>query len=198
MRRHWPLTRHWPLMALMLLLAGCGSSPPTHYYTLTPDPAPVPGYHPVEHKGHAVMIGHVDIPGELDRDSLVTRIGPNRLNVSDQDRWAGPLDEMIRRILAADLRERLHSVTVLAPGDPVPERGARAVLVVIRHFMGDSTGHVVLEADWSLVSARSAKPLFTRHASLTTEAGAGTAPAVVAAMSRALAELSDEIAGALS
>lgn len=187
------MRRNWPAL-LLLLLSACGSSPPTHYYTLTADPAANPRYGSVHHRGTPVVVGHVTLPGDLDRDSLVTRIGPNRLNVSDQDRWAGPLDEMIRRILATDLRARLHAATVLAPGDPVPEQGARSIVLAIRQFMGDSTGHVVLEADWTLVSAKGQKPLATRHVRLTEQAGAYTAPGIVAAMSRLLARLADEIA----
>lgn len=188
------MMRGWPAIALALLLAGCGS-PPTRFYVLTPTQgAGEPGGFG---RAAPVVVGRVQLPGDLDRDSLVTRIGPNQLNVSDQDRWAGPFDEMIQRVLAADLGTRLPSGTVLAPGDPVPSGGARSVAVTIRQFVGDSAGRVVLEADWSLVSAKTQRPEARHHEFLTANAGSGQPPAIVAAMSRLVGELADRIAAAL-
>jgi uncharacterized lipoprotein YmbA len=186
-----------PALGLALLLASCGS-PPTHYYTLTADPPGMSGEGGYGHSGTPIIVGHVELPGDLDRDGLVTRIGANRLNVSDQDRWAGPLDQMIQRVLASDLRQRLPSMNVLIPGDPVPESGARAIIVAIRQFMGDSAGRVVLEADWTEESARLQKPILTRHVYLTADAGNGTAPAIAAAMSRLLGQLADRIASTVA
>lgn len=199
MTSRWPgvrTTRSWPLLGLVLLLVSCGS-PPTHYYTLTPEPPPMPGEGGYAHRGQPIIVGHVELPGELDRGGLVTRIGPNRLEVSEQDRWAGPLNEMIQRVLAADLRARLPAQNVLMPGDPVPQSGARAIIVAVRRFMGDSAGRVALEADWTEEVGPSQKPILTRHVYLTADAGNGTASAIVAAMSRLLGELGDRIAGAI-
>ena len=187
------MSRYWPAMLLMLLLAGCGSSPPTQFYTLTS----VPGASRVPFafsRAQPITVGRVELPGDLDRDALVTRIGANRLNVSDQDRWGGPFDEMIQRVLTSDLSSRLPTGMVLAPGDPVPASGARTVKLTIRQFVGDSTGQVVLEADWSLLTGSPPKPVLIRHEHLTDEAGSGKAPAIVAAMSRLLARIADRIA----
>jgi hypothetical protein len=192
-----PRRRQLPALGIALLLASCGS-PPTHYYTLTADPPPPPGAGGYAHRGLPIIVGHVELPGDIDRAGFVTRVGPNRLDVSDQDRWAGPLDEMIQRALAADLRERLASQNVLMPGDPVPEKGARAIIVAIRQFMGDSAGRVVLEADWTEQAGPLQNPVMTRHVYLTAYAGNGTASAIVAAMSRLIGQLADRIAGAIA
>ncbi|HST76354.1 MAG TPA: ABC-type transport auxiliary lipoprotein family protein, partial [Acetobacteraceae bacterium] len=104
-------------LALLFLLAACGNSPPSRFYTLDPTGAGSSGV--VRAKG-AVAVGQITLPAELDRLSLVTREGANRIAVSDQDRWAAPLDGMIRRVLATDLSRRLPAGAVVAPGDPVP------------------------------------------------------------------------------
>jgi len=183
------------LLLLALLPAGCGSSPPTQFYTLTamPETGRVFGA-----AGKPLMVGHIQLPGDLDRDNLVTRSGPNRLNVSDQDRWAGPLDEMIQRVLATDLAARLPSGMVLAPGDPAPPRGARTLAVNVRQFMGDAAGQVALDVDWSLLAGNPQHPVLRRQESLMADAGSAHPAAIVAAMSRVLGELSERMAGTVA
>lgn len=180
------------LLSLLFLLAACGSSPPTRFYTLDPTGAPRSGI--VQTKG-GVAVGQITLPAELDRLSFVTREGANRVSVSDQDRWAAPLDGMIRRVLAADLSRRLPAGSVVAPGDPVPP-GARVVTLTIRNFIGDATGRVVLDADWA-VSQGKGHPASVHRETITRDAGSGDAAAIAAAMSQALSVLADQIASAL-
>ncbi len=179
-------------LVLLFLLAACGGSPPTRFYTLEPTGAPSSGI--VQTKG-AVAVGQITLPAELDRISFVTRVGANRVSVSDQDRWAAPLDGMIRRVLATDLSRRLPAGSVVAPGDPVPP-GARSVTLAIRNFIGDASGHVVLDADWAVSQSKS-HPAIIHRETITREAGSGDAGATAAAMSQALGVLSERIAAAL-
>jgi uncharacterized lipoprotein YmbA len=80
--------------------------------------------------------------------------------VSDQDRWAAPLDDLVRRAVTSDLRELLPPGRVLAEGDPMPP-GGRTLVLNVQQFMADESGTVALEADWSL--QQSGKPAVTRH-----------------------------------
>ena len=179
-------------LALLFLLAACGSSPPSRFYTLDPTGAASSGV--VRSKG-AVAVGQITLPAELDRLSFVTREGANRIAVSDRDRWAAPLDGMIRRVLATDLSRRLPAGAVVAPGDPVPP-GARSVTLTIRNFIGNASGHVVLDADWA-VSQGKGHPAIIHRETIAREAGSGDAAAIAAAMSQALGALADRIASAL-
>ncbi|MBN9563662.1 MAG: membrane integrity-associated transporter subunit PqiC [Alphaproteobacteria bacterium] len=179
-------------LLVLILLAGCGSSPPTRFYTLEPTGTPSSGL--VRTKG-AVAVGQITLPAELDRLSFVTREDANRISVSDQDRWAAPLEGMVRRVLAADLARRLPAGAVIAPGDPVPPN-AHTVTLTIRNFIGDASGHVVLDADWA-VSQGKGRPAIIHRETIAREAGSGEAGAIAAAMSQALGVLSDRIAAAL-
>ena len=179
-------------LALLFLLAACGSSPPSRFYTLDPTGAASSGV--MRSKG-AVAVGQITLPAELDRLSFVTREGANQIAVSDQDRWAAPLDGMIRRVLTTDLSHRLPPGTVVAPGDPVPP-SARGVTLTIRNFIGDASGHVVLDADWA-VSQGKGHPAIIHRETIAREAGSGDAAAIAAAMSQALGALADRIASAL-
>lgn len=186
--------RSFAALLLALLLAACGSSPPTRFYMLDPVPS---ARAPLPDPGPPVQIGHVSIPGPLDRLSFVTRSGPNRIDVSDQDRWAAPLDGMIARVVAADLAARLPADRVLAPGDPTPQSRSLTVVLNIRQFVGDTAGKVVLDVDWSVLD-RQQHPRLTQRASITRQAASGQAGAIAAAMSDALGELSDRIAATLA
>ena len=180
-------------IAALMMVGACGSSPPTRFYTLDPVPPPhasTPG------SGVPVQVGQVTIPAALDRLSFVTRASPNRIEVSDQDRWAAPLDTMIRRVLAANLGARMSGARVVMPGDPTPPGQVLTVMLNVREFVGDTQGKVQLDADWSVLD-RNQHPLFTRQASITQEAGSGQAGPIAAAMSDALAELSDQIAASI-
>ena len=184
------------MLAAALLLAGCGGSPKTHFYTLVPEP---PAAHdPAATRGPPLRVGRIELPGTLDRASLVI-LGPGTtVSVSDQDRWAAPLKELVRRALTADLRRRLGASLVLDPGDPAPPHGVRAVAVNLQQFAADSAGEVTLAGDWTLVrTAGNMQRVLGVHAvTLRQAAGSTHGSAVSAAMSKLLGRLADRIAGA--
>ena len=103
--------------------------------------------------------------------------------MSGQDRWAAPLDGIVRRVLAADLASRMPGADVIAPGDPMPSGHALTVDVNLRQFIGDANGQVILDADWSVRGSAKTHPI-----SLTRQAGSGKADAIAAAMSALLAD----------
>jgi uncharacterized lipoprotein YmbA len=129
----------------------------------------------------------VNLPGEIDRAELVQRIDANRLRLAENDRWAAPLGEMIRRTLSEDLRSRTAAVT----GDP------DALSVDIEEFIADADCVVTLRAAWSLESSNRSMPPARGYESIREE-GAGTCEVGVLpqVMSRALAELSSRIVSA--
>lgn len=186
------MTRPLRVLPVLLALAGCGHSPPTHFYVLERLPGPPqPGL-----AGSPVQVNHVVLPEMLDRAYLVTQTSPTRVEVSDQDRWTGPLGDMIQETLAADLQSRLGGA-VLAPGDPAPP-GTRAIALTIQRFIGDPSGRVVLQADWSLLTGAPPRPRVVRHETIVVQANGTKTPDIVAAMSQALADLADRIARTVS
>jgi hypothetical protein len=176
-----------------LLLAACGGSPRTDFHTLVPVPAGQPTHGPAE-AGSPIEVGRVDLPGILDRQWLVTRGPGTSIEVSDQHRWAAPLDELIRRALTADLRDRLGDSEVLAPGDPPPPGGARTLALNVQQFSGDSAGQVMLKADWIIGGPGPGRPAQAHHVDLRLDAGSANPDAVTAAMSQAVGKLADAIA----
>lgn len=181
------------MLVLAVAMTACGGSPKTHFYTLDA----VPAAQPAEHAARSdvpVTVGRVELPGTLDRLSIVTRGDRNQVAVSDQDRWAAPLDELVRRALTDDLRMRLPPDSVLAPGDSAPN-GTRSVALNVQHFMADQSGRVDLDADWTV--QRRDKPGTPQHAAIQVNASGQGGGATAAAMSQALGELADRIAATL-
>ena len=181
------------VLVIAVTMTACGRSPKTHFYTLDAVPAAPRAEHAARSDA-PVTVGRVELPGTLDRLSIVTRGDRNQVSVSDQDRWAAPLDELVRRALTDDLRMRLPPGTVLAPGDGAPN-GARSLALNVQHFMADQSGRVDLDAEWTL--QRRDKPGAPQHAAIQVNATGQDDGATAAAMSQALGELADRIAAEL-
>lgn len=194
-----------PVAALAFALAGgCASSPPVRFYTLTPI---APETRLTVPPGTAqIQLNRLTVPAELDRLSLVRRIDATRLQIADDDRWAAPLDDMIRRVLSADLAARLPENLVIDPNQPQAGERRQSLAVDFQDLYADAGCAVTLRATWVLTAPPA------QNASTKNEAGAGDrmqvseelqvpsgsacsgAAAVPGVMSRALASLSDRIA----
>jgi uncharacterized lipoprotein YmbA len=173
------------------ILAAC-SSPPNHYYVLNarPDPArPLPqGL-----AGTTVAIGAINLPGALDRPQIVRRLGPNQLDYAEYERWAGPLDEMIRRVLSADLRPLLPPGAVLIDNDSAKSADT-TIAIDIARFDADKSGQVTLGASWEKLGKNGAVVDAPRDARIVEPAAGSDSAAVAATMSRAVADLAARLA----
>ena len=86
---------------LLLTVGGCGNSPPSDFYVLTPMPqgeraAP-------RDRSLVIGVGPVEIPDYLNRAQIVTRAGPNRLDVAEFNRWGGSLVANLASVVAQNL-----------------------------------------------------------------------------------------------
>jgi uncharacterized protein len=186
----------------MTLAAGCASSPPLHYYTLSEVPAS--GRLSVPANNVQIQIDRVTIPTELDRSQIVRRLDPTRLQIVENDRWAAPLDETIRRVLSNDIAARLTAGAVANPNEPTIGEKRQSLAVDFEEFYGDPTCTVTLRAAWSLKQsdAQSLHGLEEIKATADGASGGGgtcaSAGPIPPAMSQALSQLSDRIAAAVS
>lgn len=179
--------------AASLLLASCGHSPPTRFFTL--DPLPPSGAAPASRIA-PVQLEAVHIPPALDRPEMVTQVGANRLKLSEQDQWAAPFGEMMRRALAQDLLSRLPAGAFVLPEAPRPE-GARGLVVNVLQLQTEAGGRTDLQASWTLIAGHPRRAVLTRTVSLSVTAS-GDAQGQAGAVSRLLGQLADQIASALA
>jgi uncharacterized protein len=185
------------LGAGLLLMGGCASQP-SRFYLLSPLPgteaaAPLTSTSP----GPAVGIGPVTLPKYLDRPQIVTRAGPYQLQLGEYDRWAEPLETNFARVLAENL-------SLLMPTDRVAiypwPRGTPMdyqVSVEVAHFTGQRGGESVLIATWTLSRGEGQQALVSRKSRYSAPAAGEAYEAVVAAMSRMVADLGRDIAAAM-
>jgi len=174
-----------------LALTACASSPPTRFFALDPVASAGAAAGGSGATGAPVKVDAVHIPPTLDRESMVRGESGNQLEISSQDRWAGDLGEMIRRVLTQNLASRLPAGKVIAPESPAPA-SARGLVIDILTFQPQA-GEVVLDADWTLLQGTQSNVVLSRSVHLTAPADA-SAQGQAAAMSTLLGELADGIA----
>jgi uncharacterized lipoprotein YmbA len=178
-------------------LGGClgGASAPSKFYTLAPVASRAAESNPAS-PGFALGIGPVTLPGYLDRPQIVTRKGPDEIELAEFDRWAEPLKDSVPRILGENMAAQLQTDRVVL----FPRQGSQVVqnrvAVDVIHFEGAAGADVALDARWRILGS-DGKELASRRSILREPTGApGYAP-LAAAMSRVLGRLSQDIATTL-
>lgn len=185
------------LLNLALLLAACASSPPTRFYVLStlPQPAQPVGY--AAGQEIAVGVGPVELPEYLDRSQLVTRSGQNELNLAEFDRWGESLKDNAAQVLAENLAVLLPSKKISTypwKRSTLIQYQVTAKITRFDHTLG---GETALDVRWAVLAADGAE-LFSRQSHYAESPAGDDAAATVAAMNRALAQFSREVASTLA
>jgi uncharacterized lipoprotein YmbA len=178
-------------VALAALMA-CGTSPKTHFFTL----AVVPGDAATSSLPFRVQLAAVHLPPTLDRRQLTRMTGEHRVAISETERWAAALDDMVRNVLSQDVAARLPAGTVVLPDAPTPA-GTRSLVVTLAQFGPDAGARVQLVGSWALLDPGTNMAVMDRDVRI--DAGpAPTADGTADAMSRALGTLGSDIASGLA
>jgi uncharacterized lipoprotein YmbA len=183
----------WALV-LVALLTGCGSSPHSNYYLLTAKDGTLPtGAAP------SLGIGPIQIPEYLNRSNLVYNRQGNQLQVAKLDRWAEPLGEGVKRVLALNLAQLLNTQEVrYFPWHPkrAPDYGVKVNLLALDTNEQQAT----LAAEWLIYRTTDAEPITRRISRLQQPLPTGelTPAAVAPAYSELLFRLSEIIADAIT
>jgi len=178
-------------------IVGCGSTRPSSFYVLSAIERDAPDRATAE--GPALGIGPVTLPGYLDRPQMVSRSGRNALRIDEFHRWGEPLSESMTRVLGENLSRLLGSEKIA----PFPWKGTvtpdyRAVVEVIR-MERDAGGNFVFVARWIILDGGTGEVVTMRRFEWSRAvADATDAEAMAAAASDGLAEMSREIAAALT
>jgi uncharacterized lipoprotein YmbA len=188
------------VVLLGLLMAGCIGTPtrPSTFYVLSADSAePVSGRESPA-APLSLGLGPLELPDVLDRPQIVTRPDPNRINLAEYDRWGGDLNKDLSRVMAQNLMARLNTGAVLVYPWPSAHRPDVEVAVQFFRLDGELGKRAEMEGVWRLVAPRhGCEPVNRRFRIMESPASADYA-GLVAAMSRAVARLSDELAVAIA
>lgn len=187
---------------LVVILAGCASSPSSKFYQLNPLQDSASITRDVSREQNLIIaIGPVRIPDYLDRPQIVTRAGKNELRLSEFDRWAGSLESDVTRVLVEDISSLLaadrFSVVRWTPYLESQVPASYRVEVLVHRFEGTLGDSVLLKAQWE-VFAHNRSLLLKRESLIREQINGGSYGALVAAMSRAIEKLSRDIAGGIN
>jgi uncharacterized protein len=114
--------------------------------------------------------------------------------VDDTDRWAAPLDEMLGRVLAQDVEQRLAGTVVFTEDGAITADADLTLELDVRRFDVSDGGEVSLVAEVAMIKGDTHTPLGTRAVHLHEMPSASTTTALVAAMSNLVGKLADEMA----
>ena len=173
---------------LVVALAGC-TSPDPAMYTMRAVPGQATGGGPV-----AVKLARPGLAGYLDRPEIVRDSSASRLDLKSGERWGEPLGDMIGRVLALDLSQRLPGSSVFTEAGTISVDASATIELDVQRFDLDQGGTVVLLAQVAVELGRSHDPAATHTLRVTVRpAGPGT-PELVAAESAAVGQMADQVA----
>jgi len=172
-------------------LAGC-ASPPSQFYTLAVVPGTATGGGPP-----TIQLRRIGLAGYLDRNTIVRAQSGYQLHIDDNERWGEPPGDMIGRVLAQDLTQRLPGSTVFTEAGAITGDADTIVEVDVQRFDLDTSGVVILAAQVAVSRSRGGRGLAARALRFTERPASSSTSDLVAAMSVALGQLADAMAGML-
>lgn len=170
----------------LVLLGGC-TSPSPDLYSLDAQPGPVRAS-----KRQVIVVRSVSVPRYLEREQVVRAAGGTRLRVSENDWWGEPMRVMLRRVLAANLAQRLPGADVLSDDGSIAAHPDAEITVDLQRFDGSLGGPVVLDGYAATTGPGRARTMERLH--VEASAAADTTKAQVDAMSSALGQVANLIA----
>lgn len=173
-------------------LLGCASPEPT-YFTL----AALPGTAQPGSRLRTVELRRPGLAGYLDRPEIVRASNQYQLRLASAERWGEPLGDLIGRVLAENLTTRLPGTSVFTSAGSISTDADAAVELDVQRFDLDASGNVVLFAQVAIQRGRGRSPVAARSVRVQTRPGGASTPDLVAAMSAALAQASDQVAALL-
>jgi len=183
------------LLTPTVMLAGCIGSPskPADFYVLSTFPG-TPVSSTSADNPISIGLGPLTLPEIYERPQIVTRNAANRITLAEYDRWGGDLNKDLARTLAGNLMTRLNTDSIVPY--PWSSRYNPEFQVTVRLFRFDGVldSSANLDGIWRILDADKGCELATGRFSIEEATGGPGYPALVGAMSRAVATLSQSIA----
>jgi hypothetical protein len=186
------------LLLSLLFFSGCGASKAPNYYIMHSLQSEAPGAvkaGPVNDL--SIGVGPVKIPEYLDRPQMATRSTPNSLQLAEFDKWAESLDKALTRVLTENLSLLLSTDRVVAFPWPESMHVLYQVTVDVAKLDYTPDGKIVLVAGWSVFGDDGRKLLTIKRSRLTVPVQSTGFEAIAAAQSRAVEDMSREIAACI-
>ncbi len=178
-----------------VFLSACGSSKPSHYYTLT-------SVHTVTgisknnavNSNIAVGIRTLTLPDYLLRPQMVKRTTTNELQIAEYDRWAEPLENNFSRVLIEDLSSDIPTNNIALFPSETPAITNFQVLLEVTEFERNAGGTLTMTARWGVAKGEAINFLMDKRTSYTEQVSGDKFEEIAAAMSKLTGKLSEDIA----
>jgi uncharacterized protein len=172
---------------------------PSRFFTLTPLPRAEQSraLDTLKNNSLFVGVGPIRFPGYLDREQIVTRATQNHFDISENDRWAEPLEENFTRVLSQNLGMLLGGARIIRYPWQTSQRPMWQIEMEVLRFEPSTRQEVELLAGWTLIDVSNKTALVSRESRVARRTAAKSMEASVAALSESLGDLSREIADAI-
>lgn len=179
---------------MILLAAGCGRSPQTTFYTLTPAVA-VSEVSRLSGRVPSIAIAAVTLPELVDRPQLVVAEAGSKVAILETRRWAEPLKSAVPRLLAENLSRLTGAEQVSFYPQHAANKADYRIFVDIQHFEATDVA-ISLDVLWSIHNGISGAPV-TGRSKISEPIANKEFEALVTGYSKALAAVSRELAQAI-
>jgi uncharacterized lipoprotein YmbA len=136
-----------------------------------------------------VGLGPIRLPDYVQRTAIVTRVGGTRLEPSDTERWAEPVERAVERVLALDLARELGVGHVARWPWYATDRPDVQVEIAFTRFERDESGTVVVAARWIARTLDESRGPIERDVRIERPTNGPDGASTALALSQALAEL---------
>ncbi|MBW1980490.1 MAG: membrane integrity-associated transporter subunit PqiC [Deltaproteobacteria bacterium] len=194
-QRIWFLAVAFAFTLVTICLPACRSTQaPVKFYTLDAMQGLEKGsLQAAANREVAVGVGPVRLPALLERPQIVIRTSPNMVNLSESHRWGGSLREDFLRVIGENISQLLGTSKVAVyPWESYFTPDYRVAFDVQR-FDGELAGNVVLSVSWTVRGREATGVLAVKNSVVREPVAASSYEALVAAESRALAALSQQV-----
>jgi len=185
------------VVGVMMLTACGGRSAPAKFYSLQPVGQSSTGKSlPLD---VTLAVGPVAIPAALDRTEIVTRDADNVLSFSGYHRWAGPLEENIASVIAQNVATLLETERITPFTRENIFKPTHRVVININRYDSQPAKEFLIDATWSIKNLYGKKHnlLLIQNSTIREPLASAGYEELVAAQSKALAALSQEIAAGI-
>ncbi|MDX2457048.1 MAG: PqiC family protein [Gammaproteobacteria bacterium] len=183
----------------VLLLAGCaGQSPRVDFYVLSAAAGSAEDASVVDScSSQGISVGPISWPQYLDQPRIITRAGQNRLEANEFNRWGGSLEDDFSRTVIRNLSVLLRSELVMNNRRSGRFTPVYRVEMDVQQFDGQLGGDVILEVKWGIIAETSGELVRVKTSTIQKSTSGSDYDALVNASSKAVAQLSEEIAAQL-
>lgn len=181
----------WCLLGVFAL--ACPRSPEATFYTLFPEQGQSFDTQPLR-----IELRRPSLPSYLERQQIVRRVEPERLDLESDERWGAPLEEMVSGTLLENLAQRLPNSIVYAESGTISTSPDAVIELALQRFELTADGEVELVAQVATHWSNAPEATRLQRYALSQRPDGSTTSAMIAAMSQLLGQLSDAIGQSLT